>query len=206
MKLPKAKFSFSTKEILKTFELDIKISSTFQFFYTTEDLPTELLNLPNSPHGPRQYFDSFHSLESSINDLVAEFEVSLVEETKTKVILYAIDTESHRGQKIDFRFIVAQRVEIGRKRGDASVRYFQETKRSGHHIGNDLSELNTHSHFEEDFLEMAWTAEREAWFKSMENSIEKLAQRLTLGFGKAPEILARKIDPGAQFLLPGNTN
>ncbi len=203
MKLPKAKFGLSTKNKFIPFELTVKVSTEFKFFYVSEELPEQLRD---KVYGVRQYFDSFQSLEGQVESLIADFEVELIEETKTQVILYAIETrDDWRAQSIDFRWVVAQKVEIGHKKGERSVRYYTEEKRSGHHVGANLTELSS-SAFERDFLEMAWTNEREAWFKGMDATLEKLIHQLKIGFGKTPETLARKISQGAQFLLSGSSD
>jgi hypothetical protein len=204
VKLQKAKFSFSTKDKYVTFEISVKVSADFRFFYSTAELPDQLRKLDRAPSTPREYFDSFHELQSSINSLTEEFEISLIEETKTRVILYAIETEAVHGKRIDIKFYVCQKVEIGSLKGSSSIRYYKEEKQSSRYYSStNLTEFNTYQIFDDKYLEMAWSVERENWFKEMETSIEKLAHQLRQGFGKTPELLARKIDQGAKLLLAG---
>ncbi len=196
-------FGFSTKDKYIEFDLSIKLSTDFKFFFWTKDLPPQLQDLKATSSQDRQYFDSFYELKTAVTQLIEEFEVSLLEETKTKVILYQIETETVHGQTINFKWYVCQKVEISNMDGRKEARYFRENTTTSGHYSTSLSELSTHQIFDDNFNEMAWTSERALWFKSLEESVNELAQRLTLGFGKKPEILARKIDQGAKFLLTG---
>lgn len=201
--LPKAKFGFSTKDKYIEFELTVRVSTQFKFFYRAEELPAQLRE---QVYGERQYFDSFHELEAQVNNLIAEAEISLIEETKTKVILYNIQTNARHGQSIDFQWIVVQKIEISNKKSK-NVKYYEETKRgAGYQAGTTMNELSTYHVFgdRDSFHEMAWSMERENWFKNMDQALATMAHRLNIGFGKTPEILARKIDQGAQFLLTGS--
>lgn len=194
---PKAKFGFSTKDKYVEFELTIKVSTEFRFFFLVEELPDQIRE---KAYGKRMYFDTFTELQSKVEDFIAEFEVSIIEESKVKVIIYAIETgDRHHGRQIDFRWRVAQKVTTSGKKATNDT-YFEEVHRSGRHTGTDMREIQS-SDFSNDFLEMPWSAEREAWFKAMEDSIASLSHRLDSGFGKTPEILARRIDQGAKLFL-----
>lgn len=190
------KYGFSTATEFVEFELTIKVSTDFRFFYLSAELPEQLREMV---HGPRQYFGSFYELNAQVESLIAEAEISLIDESKTKVILYALETDADG--KIDFRWRVCQKVTLTSKRS-SSVRYYNERSYRGHSAGRMMDELSTHA-FDGDPLEMPWTLEREAWFKSMSEAIEKLIRILKSGLGKSPEILARRIDQGAQPLLGG---
>jgi len=209
MKLPPIKFIFSVKDDYKEFELPVKVSTGYKFFYTTADLPKELQELEACPYGDRQYFDTFHELERSVRKLIEEIELSLVEESKSKVILYAVGHESGRKQQIDFRFVVVQKVEMKRKERSGpvtEVKYYEERFHSGRDIGKVLDEFDAFHVFDEKFEEMPWSKEREAWFRDMEARVQRLGEQLKMGFGDKSAILARRIDAGAKFLLNGGSD
>lgn len=202
--MSKVKFGFSTKEKFIEFEIDVKLSKEFQFYYTVSELPSQLLALPSVPSSKRVYADSFHEIQKSVRDLCEEFEVSLVEETKSKVILYCIEHNNDKGELIDFRYKVVQKVELKRqsKKGtDVETRYYSEDHETGYSIGVRMTAISTHVYFDDDFKEMNWSREREAWFIEMNRAISKLAERLEINFGGKPEILARKIDQGVKLLM-----
>lgn len=192
------KYGLSTATEFLEFELTIRVSTDFKFFYNSAELPEQLRE---QVHGARQYFDSFYELNSQVESLIAEAEISLIEESKTKVILYSLTTDEGR---IDFRWRVCQKVTLTSKRS-SSVRYYDERSYRGHSAGRMMDEMSTHA-FDGDPLEMPWTLEREAWFRSMGEAIEKLIRVLKSGLCKSPEILARRIDQGAQPLLGGGSD
>jgi hypothetical protein len=200
----KRKFMYSTPKAAKFFELEIKVSHDFKFYFTAEHLPAELREDFQGVLMKREYFDSFYELEQKVTEVIGEFEARFVEETKQKVIMYEISyDENHKGHNITFQFEVLQRVEIGKKKGK-ETHYYKERRRD-HGFGpahKTLDEFNT-AQFDEA-NEMAWTAEREAWFIKMAESVKTLGNQLLQGFGKHAEILARKIDQGTmnQLLLP----
>jgi len=198
-----ATFSCSTKDELVRFQLQIGLSTEFRFFYTTKELPEFLRALERCPPGERRYFDTYHELRQEVEALIAEFEISLIEETKTRVILYHISFDDTGGKHVlEFKYLVAVRISAGGHRKHDSVRFFLERQYNGRSTGTALDEISSYQ-IDSDRLEMAWTKEREAWFRAMEDSVRSLGQKLTAGFGTVPEVLARKIDQSAQFLLTG---
>lgn len=202
MKLPKVKFSFSTKDGLREFELDVRVSTEFKFYFAVSQLPEELRSLSIAPNGPRVYKSSYFEIEQEIDALITDYELSIVDEHKEKVILYSIGyTDRHSGQKISFTWRTAQKLEL-RSGKSTKVEYFTERKSSGYgHHSQALDPINTYEIFDDKFEEMPWSREREEWFRSMEAAVEALAQRLKKGFGTRPELLMRRIDQGAQVLL-----
>jgi hypothetical protein len=208
MKLQKAKFGFSTKEKYIDFELEIKVSADYRFFFSLKDLPKELQDAESCPPGRngRCFFDSFYELNTAIQGLIDEVEVSLIDELKTKVIIYSCDCNDRHGKQLDFRWRVVQKLEIRKntkKHGETlDVSFFEETKSSSdYQVSTNLRRINTHDIFDENFSVMAWTSEREAWFQEMDRAIAKVSERLVNGFGAKAEVLARKIDQGAKLLI-----
>lgn len=199
-KYPIRKFEYSTAKELKQFDLEIKMSTDLRFFYTVNQLPKEILDRDLAPGGDRQYFDSYYELHDSVMRIIAEFETAFVQENKTKVILYAIDTKSYDShQEIDFRYEVVQKVEIGNSKG-TTKKYYKERHHSGRATGTTMDELS-HSAFNDEFKEINWTKDREEWFKKMNHAIETLSRNLESGLKQTPEVLARKIDQGLSFQL-----
>lgn len=198
------KFTVSAPKGLIEFELTIKVATDFRFFYSTEQLPEQIRSLPEASRSPRQYYDSFRDLKESVEKLIESFEMSFVDESKTKVILYSMDYSDDNGQAIDFRFFVLQKITSNRGK-NVDVNFFEESVQSSeYHKGITLTRVETYNRFEDKYLEMAWSIEREEWFNAMAKSIQNLADQLKSGFGSRAEILARKIDQiGANYLLDG---
>lgn len=191
------KYSYSSAEGFKTFELPIKLSTDFCLFFSATDLPEELVRFSTEVITKRCKFSSFDDLNEKILKVIADFEAQFVEETKKKVILYHIEyvrASARDDQRIYFNFQVAHRIDTGKE-----TRYYQERLIRGRSPRTELEELNTYQivgdHRSEP-SEMLWTAERELWFTEMQSSLHKLGQQLIEGFGTKPEILARKIDQG----------
>jgi hypothetical protein len=168
-----------------------------------KDLPQELRDLKDAPPGDRRYHEDFESLRTEISKLIATFEISLIEDTQTKVILYFINyAETHKGTELAFEWLVAQKVVSGGDRHGSKAHFYKEHVARGYGAGITRTEVG-YSDIDHNRLEMSWTKEREAWFEQMDRALRDLGQRLTAGFGAVPEVLARKIDQGHRFMLAG---
>jgi hypothetical protein len=205
-KLPTVRFVFFKDKQQHHFEIQPKISTDFKFFFATKELPKAFFEIEGKPYTDRLYFDTFHELRDSIDKMIDEIEMSEVEENKTKVILYSVDTESNRGVLIDFRWKVLHKVEVTKqtKKGVVKdVTFFEEHRRgSDYHKSVSFDSCNLYNYFSEDIEEMIWTGEREAWFRSIEIAINDLTKKIKAGFGSQSSVLAKRIDAGAgSFLL-----
>lgn len=199
------KFEFMHNSVLVSFNLDIKVSTDFKFYFTTAQLPEPLQKLPNCSLRDRQYFDSFKELEDSVTKLIEEIELAEVEEIKKTVILYQIEHEEGGVQQISFRYKVVERVEIksSNPRKSSEINFYEKRDhRAGFGFGVNYDSFNAYSFFGSDsYKEMPWTKERELWFKEMEEAIAVLGRRLVKGFGGNSALLIKKIEQGNQFLL-----
>jgi len=199
-------FEYCTKKDVIKFDIIIKLSVDFKFFYSCDELPEDLRNLPTAPYGKRQYFDSFGELKNQITDLIAEYEVTLVDEVKTKVILYSVDFHE-RVNSIDFKYDVVQKITQQRIGRHDEVNYYTEAKQRDHYgtnTGTRLDPFNATHRLGDDIKEMEWTREREAFFISMDRAIARVQDLIKDGLGSKAQILAKKIDHGGRFLLTGD--
>lgn len=200
------KYTYTTPTKVKTFELPIKLSTDFELYFASADLPEELRQHATDVILKRHKFASFDTLNETVLKIIADFETQFVEETRRKVILYHIDYRrpSQRDeQQIYFHFRVVQRIESGKQ-----TRYYEERTARGRSLGTTLDEFNTselmNGDHREEPSEMLWTAERELWFTEMQKSLHRLGQQLVEGFGTKPEVLARKIDQDGFLQLISN--
>lgn len=201
-------YTYSTRKELKTFDIEIKLSSDFKLYFRGEDIPKELHESAKEVFIAKQNkFDSFEELNTKVLTVISDYESQFVEETKQKVILYKIDfTDNHGGQSIEFDFKVVQRIDtVGvSDRGTQSrqSRHYEERLHIGRY-GDPLKQKTLDEIDSDGYNEMIWTAEREFWFTTMSDSVRQLGNRLKEGFGKKAEILAQKIDKGmlSQLLI-----
>jgi sugar-specific transcriptional regulator TrmB len=196
------------KESLGSFDLEIKLSTSFDLFFSDEDIPEELRAAYQGILQKRNYFHSFEELNDRVREIIANFEETFVEETKKKAILYSINYDDRRGHQIYFNYLVVQRIDTGSRGGKIETRYYTERACRGMTKSSIvLDDVNTFQAFREgEFSEMLWSKEREIWFEQMALSVQNLGKRLLDGFGAKPEVLARKIDLGGiSFLLEGKT-
>lgn len=198
------KYTYIKKKGMGEFEVEIKLSSDFKLFFTSDQIPEELLKSYSGHIPKRVYGDWFQDLNKKILDIITEYEATFVEEAKSKVILYGVKYNDNIGHKIYFNYIVAQRLDITSSK-KKETKYFEERSPIGNGSFRQkvLDEISPGREFDDiDYAEMPWTAEREAWFEAMATKIRDLAHQLEEGFGESSEVLAKKIDHGgSQFLL-----
>jgi hypothetical protein len=194
----------------KTFQITPKIGADYRFFYATEQLPKEFLELDARPYAARAYFETFGLLQQSIENMIEEIALADVEEQKTKVILYAISYDTNqRGQQIEFRWKTVFKVETKRHTRDGQeteTNFYIERKHGrANRMGVEYDLYETSENFDsrhDTLKEMPWSSDRETWFANMEIAIEQLGTRLANGFGSNSAVLAKRIDSHqAQFLL-----
>lgn len=194
---------------MKDFDLEIKVSKYFEFYYSGSDLPQELVDSVINHAiviSKQNKFSNIRDLDDHVNSIIEKFETKFIEQTRRDVIIYSINFDSRDGDKKSLRFNFEKAVAIAEKRVgfEASTRYFKERLHIGSYDGIKtplLDELDS----VHGWKEMDWTAERELWFTAMANSIEALGERLKQGIGKSPEVLGRKIDQaGLGYLMIEN--
>ncbi len=204
MKIPPVRYDMSLKDGIVRFELPIKVSTNYRFYYASKDLPLELHG--SDPHaGDRRYFETFDELDSHIRKMIETLEASQIDELKEKCILYSLDHDDDwNAESIGFMFFVVQKVTLKREyKGEIhdDVTYYREVNHGAGTRGNTLQEFDASSKFDGSFKEMAWSDKREAWFFEMIQAMATMAKRLKQGLTGRAEILARKIDQGSRLLL-----
>lgn len=209
-------YTYVNQTGLASFTLDVKLNAEFKIFITTEQIPEEIREkcefLPK-----RMAVDSMDEIDSKIGECINQFEQSFVTENKTKVIVYTMNysestsynTDRYGGYSrnglngplLHFAYQVLWRVEFRKPSKEPEVKYYYE---SVHKSRGDLSTRNMEEiDIPTNAKEMAHTPEREEWFDSMEKQIKRLANQLKVGFSPVGDLLAKRIDSSANFLLEG---
>ncbi len=191
-------YIYSTLKSGKRFAIEIKLSTNFKLYFSGDEIPEELQKSYTGVLEKQNKFDDFDQLNSKVLMIISEFESKFVEETKKKVILYSINyDENNRGQTIGFNYLVVQKITTQGPK-DTDTKYYQERilRNGTDFVQTKLDNVNTYSYFDDKFMEMIWSKERELWFFKMQDSVKCLGMRLLEGFGERAEILSRKIDQG----------
>lgn len=206
MKLLK-KFRYTNDKETREFELPIKVSTEFKFFFTAADVPEELHSFADYI-GKRRYFDSFSELERYIDEMIEKYEASFIHETREKVIVYAFITEEvyrcDAGERLTLAYSVVWKYSTG---AGKETRYLKEQFTRGEtrfEQEDPLNNISEQRHRDNKIQEMPWTAEREAWFEALVSQLGKLKEQIKKGIGGNAPVLARKIDQNVK-LLPGVT-
>lgn len=190
------KFSYSTDKATYSFDLPIGLSVDFKIFFSMDDIP-ECLRKHITGYR-RVYFDDFYSLERTIDAGIEAYEATFVEETKERVIVYFYYHGESRGRCDLSHFLDLGYKVVWEFRSGNDIKYLNER-------GDELhkSDLVGHEWREVKIQTLAWTQEREDWFKGVIGQVESLARVIKKGIGSAPGVLARKIEQNIQLRLEG---
>jgi hypothetical protein len=201
----KKEFDYVTKGgEVKSFTINVKINTYLKLYFATSELPEELVRTSTeSLKQGNNTFDKPDDLFNFVNRIIEDHESSFTEETRSKVILYELNSKSKDDSaEIDFRFKVLTKV-VTKKGGEETAKYYEERLLVGgslkfHNSTHQdiMLDLFDHNHFftYDQYLEMAWTAERQLWFENSLDLMRELALKIRSGFGTKPQVLAKRID------------
>lgn len=209
-------YTYVNQTGLTHFTLDVKLNAEFKIFITTEQIPEEIRE--KSDFLPKRIAaDNIDEIDNKIAECINAFEESFVQEQKTKVIVYTMTYQESTDYKADryghysrnglngpllhFAYQILWRVEFRKPNKPPEIKYYYESVHRGR---GDLSTKNMEEvSVPDNGKEMAHTPEREEWFDAMEKQIKRLANQLKVGFSPVGDLLAKRIDSSANFLLEG---
>lgn len=202
-------FYYNTKDAQKEFTLNIKLNTECRIYFNTNELPEEIVKASNQTlKQGNNFFDEYSDLSKLIYSLIEDFELTFVDDVKSKVIIYILNTESDdEKQKIDLRYKVVTKIVANKKSGAEKSYYTERLLVGGAKTNNGTKQsfmydfFNSYHYFNsDDFLEMDHTPERELWFENTLQTMSELADKIRHGFGNKAQVLASKIDKNKDLL------
>lgn len=207
-------YHYFTKTEKKYFDLPIKLSADFSLYFSGKDFPEELKKNTRHSVFDQNKFDSIEELDRKVGEIIEEFEAQFLDDLKEKVILYAISKGSYRCPSIGLTYTVCIKITTHkakakkyRSEGHSSgenIHYYHERQSDpepGVPRSINYDSVRTSEYFDNEYFDMPWTSEREAFFILITKNIAELSNRLEEGIGTRVETLIKRIETGGLQLL-----